>query len=217
MKKLFCDICNSDLEMKSDGQGAVCKSCGMTYPTARLREMLNSQQTVQQSDECVATDTDISVSENETLKGASDCWFAATYNKPKPFVMLIEDAFEIKGRGMVVTGYVDSAPVNRGDVVGIIRMNGMHLAAKVMGIESNKTLLDSANPGEAVGILLDGVNPGQVFSGDVLTSLGSPIQSVTDYYLPIRCSGCGSVIRAIKPIRIHAVNCPSCNSVVKIL
>ena len=49
MKKLLCDICNGTLEMKADGQGAVCTGCGMTYSTARLKEKLGIGEPVQQA------------------------------------------------------------------------------------------------------------------------------------------------------------------------
>ena len=41
--KLTCDLCGSELQMTSGGQGAVCTNCGLTYSMERLREKLGIQ------------------------------------------------------------------------------------------------------------------------------------------------------------------------------
>ena len=41
--KLTCDICGGTLQMNSDGKGASCVNCGITYSVERLREKLGSQ------------------------------------------------------------------------------------------------------------------------------------------------------------------------------
>ncbi len=45
--KLTCDLCGGALQMNSDGQGATCTTCGLTYTIERLREMLKRNPSVQ--------------------------------------------------------------------------------------------------------------------------------------------------------------------------
>lgn len=89
------------------------------------------------------------------------------------FQLMVEDAFNIPGRGVVVTGYVCGAAVCTGDAITIVRKNGAQRAATVSGVEHNRQIIDSAQPGTAVGILLSGMSVQDVGAGDKLVGKAS--------------------------------------------
>ena len=98
------------------------------------------------------------------------------------FYFNIEDAFLVKNRGMVVTGWIQGAAVHVGDAVTIIRANGTRRDAVIGGIEHFQKLYDSMEPGKAVGLLLSGLGSDAVGAGDQLVAAGAeepvPVQSV---------------------------------------
>ncbi len=85
----------------------------------------------------------------------------------KPFLMPIEDVFTITGRGTVVTGRVERGQVRVGDTVEII---GIHetQSSVVTGVEMFRKLLDYAEAGDNIGVLLRGISRDQVQRGQVL-------------------------------------------------
>ena len=85
----------------------------------------------------------------------------------KPFLMPIEDVFTITGRGTVVTGRVERGQVKVGDQVEIIGIRETQTSV-VTGVEMFRKLLDYAESGDNVGILLRGINRDQVQRGQVL-------------------------------------------------
>jgi elongation factor Tu len=85
----------------------------------------------------------------------------------KPFLMPIEDVFTITGRGTVVTGRVERGQVRVGDAVEIIGIKDTQNSV-VTGVEMFRKLLDYAESGDNVGILLRGINRDQVQRGQVL-------------------------------------------------
>ena len=93
------------------------------------------------------------------------------------FLMPVEDVFSIKGRGTVVTGRVERGTIHPGDEVEIV---GIRSTAKttVTGVEMFHKLLDEAEPGDAVGTLLRGVERTDIERGQVLAKPGS-IKPVT--------------------------------------
>lgn len=90
----------------------------------------------------------------------------------KPFLMPIEDIFAIKGRGTVVTGRVERGVVKVGDEVEIVGLRETRKCI-VTGVEMFHKLLDRAEPGDAVGCLLRGVERDDVERGQVLAVPGS--------------------------------------------
>ena len=90
----------------------------------------------------------------------------------KPFLMSIEDVFSIKGRGTVVTGRVDRGRVNPMDEVEIV---GLKPTRKTVAtsLEMFRKVLNYAEAGENVGILLRGINRDEVERGQVLAKPGS--------------------------------------------
>lgn len=83
------------------------------------------------------------------------------------FSMQIMDAFSITGRGTVLTGQVASGAVVVGDPVCVPLQNGETAARKVDGIEMFRKVLDRAEKGQMVGILVQ-VDKKQVEKGAML-------------------------------------------------
>src|ERR1041385_5205208 len=90
----------------------------------------------------------------------------------KPFLMCIEDVFNIEGRGTVVTGRVERGELNKMSEVEIV---GLRETRKTVAtdIEMFRTLLDKASAGDNVGVLLRGTKKEEVERGMVLAKPGS--------------------------------------------
>lgn len=90
----------------------------------------------------------------------------------KPFLMCIEDVFNIEGRGTVVTGRVERGELLKMTEVEIV---GLRETRKTTAtdIEMFRKLLDSASAGDNVGVLLRGVKKTDVERGMVLAKPGS--------------------------------------------
>jgi elongation factor Tu len=95
-------------------------------------------------------------------------------NRPKdqPFLMPVEDVFGIKGRGTVVTGRVERGTVKVGDEIEIVGISPTRKSI-VTGVEMFHKTLDAAEPGDAVGCLLRGVEREDVVRGQVLAKSAS--------------------------------------------
>lgn len=85
------------------------------------------------------------------------------------FSMKIMDAFAITGRGTVLTGQVASGSLAVGDTVCVPLQDGGIAARTVDGIEMFRKLLERAEKGQMVGILVQ-VDNKQVAKGDLLHS-----------------------------------------------
>ena len=90
----------------------------------------------------------------------------------KPFLLPIEDVLTITGRGTVVTGRVERGVVKLNDEVEIVGIKPTQKTV-VTGLEMFRKLLDFAEPGDNVGVLLRGINRDQVVRGQVLAKPGS--------------------------------------------
>jgi elongation factor Tu len=90
----------------------------------------------------------------------------------KPFLMCIEDVFNIEGRGTVVTGRVERGELNKMSEVEIV---GLRDTRKTVAtdIEMFRKLLDKASAGDNVGVLLRGTKKEEVERGMVLAKPGS--------------------------------------------
>ena len=85
----------------------------------------------------------------------------------KPFLMPVEDVFTITGRGTVATGRVERGTVKVGDTVEIVGM-GSKLQTVITGVEMFRKMLDQAQAGDNVGLLLRGVQRNEIERGQVL-------------------------------------------------
>ncbi len=92
--------------------------------------------------------------------------------KDKPFLMPVEDVFSIKGRGTVATGRVERGVINPGDEVDIVGLRETRRAVAT-SLEMFHKTLPSAEPGDAVGCLLRGIDRDDVMRGMVLAAKGS--------------------------------------------
>ncbi|MCP4582375.1 MAG: elongation factor Tu [candidate division Zixibacteria bacterium] len=90
----------------------------------------------------------------------------------KPFLMPVEDVFSITGRGTVGTGRVDRGKVKTGDPVERVGIKETRKTV-VTGVEMFRKLLDYAQAGDNVGLLLRGVDKTELERGMVIAAPGS--------------------------------------------
>lgn len=91
----------------------------------------------------------------------------------KPFLMPVEDIFSITGRGTVVTGRVERGVLHQGDQVEIVGLSHEIKKTVVTGIEMFRKILDEAQAGDNIGVLLRGIDKKEVERGQVLAAPGS--------------------------------------------
>ena len=91
----------------------------------------------------------------------------------KPFLMPVEDVFSITGRGTVATGRVESGVVKVQDEVEIVGLTDEIRKVVVTGVEMFRKLLDQAEAGDNIGVLLRGVQRNEIERGQVLAKPGS--------------------------------------------
>jgi len=91
----------------------------------------------------------------------------------KPFLMPIEDVFTITGRGTVVTGRVERGQLKVNEEVEIVGIKPTAIKTTVTGVEMFRKLLDYAEAGENVGLLLRGTKREDVERGQVVVKPGS--------------------------------------------
>ena len=91
----------------------------------------------------------------------------------KPFLMPIEDVFSITGRGTVATGRVERGVLHMSDDVEIIGVKEETQKSVVTGIEMFRKLLDEAQAGDNIGVLLRGIQRTDIERGQVLAKPGS--------------------------------------------
>ena len=91
----------------------------------------------------------------------------------QPFLMPVEDVFTITGRGTVATGRVERGILKMSDEVEIIGLTDERRKSVVTGIEMFRKLLDFAEAGDNIGVLLRGIQRTSVERGQVLAKPGS--------------------------------------------
>ena len=91
----------------------------------------------------------------------------------KPFIMPVEDVFSITGRGTVATGRVERGQLKMGEEVEIVGLMDAPRKTVVTGIEMFRKLLDYAEAGDNIGVLLRGIQKNEVERGQVLAKPGS--------------------------------------------
>jgi len=93
--------------------------------------------------------------------------------KDLPFLMPVEDVFSITGRGTVATGRVERGTVKVSDDVEIVGLKDTSRKVVVTGVEMFRKLLDQAEAGDNIGLLLRGVDKKEIERGQVLAKPGS--------------------------------------------
>src|SRR5690554_279854 len=91
----------------------------------------------------------------------------------KPFLMPVEDIFSITGRGTVATGRVERGVVKVQDEVEIVGLSEESRKVVVTGVEMFRKLLDQAQAGDNIGLLLRGVQRDDIERGQVIAKPGS--------------------------------------------
>jgi elongation factor Tu len=123
-----------------------------------------------------STSTDVNAPEYasilELVKAVDDSIPDPVREKDKPFLMPIEDVFNIKGRGTVVTGRVDRGTVKVGEEMEILGIREARKAV-VTGVEMFRKLLDQGEAGDNLGLLLRGLERTDVERGQVVAKPGS--------------------------------------------
>lgn len=89
--------------------------------------------------------------------------------KDKPFLMPVEDVFSIKGRGTVPTGRVERGVIRPGQEVEIVGLKETRKTV-VTSVEMFHKIVNEAEPGDAVGLLLRGIDREEIERGQVLAA-----------------------------------------------
>ncbi len=108
----------------------------------------------------------------ELLKAVDDYIPTPPRAVDKPFLMPVEDVFNISGRGTVVTGRVEQGIVKVGEEIEIVGLRPT-IKTVVTGVEMFRKLLDQGQAGDNIGALLRGTKREEVERGQVLCAPGS--------------------------------------------
>ena len=124
-----------------------------------------------------STSTDPNAPEYQCIKELMDAVdsYIPTPDRPvdQPFLMPIEDVMTISGRGTVVTGRVERGVVKVQDEVEIVGLSTEKKKTVVTGVEMFRKLLDQAEAGDNIGVLLRGIDRKDIERGQVLAKPGS--------------------------------------------
>jgi len=91
----------------------------------------------------------------------------------QPFLMPVEDVFTITGRGTVATGRVERGTVKLQDEIEIVGLAKESKKSVVTGVEMFRKLLDQAEAGDNIGVLLRGIQREEIERGQVLAKPGT--------------------------------------------
>jgi elongation factor Tu len=108
----------------------------------------------------------------DLMKACDDYIPTPVRETEKPFLMPIEDVFTITGRGTVVTGRVERGIVKPADEVEIVGIKDTQKTVAT-SLEMFRKILDNAQAGDNVGVLLRGTGKDEVERGQVLAKPGS--------------------------------------------
>ncbi len=91
----------------------------------------------------------------------------------QPFLMPVEDVFTITGRGTVATGRVERGQLKTGEEIELVGLSDERQKTVVTGIEMFRKILDYAEAGDNVGVLLRGIQREDIKRGQVLSKPGT--------------------------------------------
>ena len=124
-----------------------------------------------------STSTDPNAPEYQCMKELMDAvdTYIPTPDRPTDgdFLMPVEDVFSITGRGTVATGRVERGTVKVSDEVEIVGLSTEAKKTVITGVEMFRKLLDQAQAGDNVGLLLRGIQRNEIERGQVLAKPGS--------------------------------------------
>ncbi len=108
------------------------------------------------------------------LMNAVDEWIPTPVrDTDKPFLMPVEDAMTITGRGTVATGRIETGVVHVGDELQIVGLDSEGKKTTCTGVEMFRKTLDEGEAGDNVGLLLRGIDKSEMKRGMVLCKPGS--------------------------------------------
>ena len=123
-----------------------------------------------------SSSTDPNAPEYQCIKELMDAVdsYIPTPERPidQPFLMPVEDVFTITGRGTVATGRVERGTVKLQDEVEIVGIKPVNKSV-VTGVEMFRKLLDQAEAGDNIGVLLRGIDRKDIERGQVLAKPGT--------------------------------------------
>jgi len=90
----------------------------------------------------------------------------------EPFLMPIENLYNIPGRGTVITGNVERGSAKKGEKIDILGY-GMKFNAVINGMETYLKTLEDIQPGDNCGILVKGVKREQLRRGMAVCKPGT--------------------------------------------
>ncbi len=125
--------------------------------------------------ECSSTDPNAPEYEcMKELMAAVDSYIP-TPDRPtdQPFLMPVEDVFTITGRGTVATGRVERGTIKVSEEVEIVGLSKETPKTVVTGVEMFRKLLDQAEAGDNIGVLLRGIQRNEIERGQVLAKPGT--------------------------------------------
>ena len=124
-----------------------------------------------------STSTDINAPEYkcilELMDAVDDYIPTPARNDDLPFLMPVEDVFTITGRGTVATGRVERGILKMSEEVEIVGLADETRKSVVTGIEMFRKLLDFAEAGDNIGVLLRGIQRTDIERGQVLAKPGT--------------------------------------------
>ena len=124
-----------------------------------------------------STSTDPNAPEYQCIKELMEAVdsYIPTPDRPTDgdFLMPVEDVFSITGRGTVATGRVERGTVKVSDEVEIVGLSTEAKKTVITGVEMFRKLLDQAQAGDNVGLLLRGIQRNEIERGQVLAKPGS--------------------------------------------
>ena len=124
-----------------------------------------------------STSTDPNAPEYQCIKELMDAVdsYIPTPDRPTDgdFLMPVEDVFSITGRGTVATGRVERGVVKVQDEVEIVGLSTEKKKTVVTGVEMFRKLLDQAEAGDNIGVLLRGIDRKDIERGQVLAKPGT--------------------------------------------
>ena len=124
-----------------------------------------------------STSTDPNAPEYACIKELMDTVdsYIPTPERPidQTFLMPVEDVFSITGRGTVATGRVERGIIKVSDEVEIVGIAKETRKTVVTGVEMFRKLLDQAEAGDNIGVLLRGIQRNEIERGQVLAKPGT--------------------------------------------
>ena len=124
-----------------------------------------------------STSTDPNAPEYQCMKELMDAVdsYIPTPERPtdQPFLMPVEDVFSITGRGTVATGRVERGTIKVSEEVEIVGLAKEPKKTVVTGVEMFRKLLDQAEAGDNIGVLLRGIQRNEIERGQVLAKPGT--------------------------------------------